>query len=170
MFFVFDDSFITQFNSIEVQQVFDIAIKNNLPSVALRKRIFDRGDHFNDKIYKIAPTAKYRNSLFLNLMRKDVLLSLLKSGENAWQFEKVGNIRSKSFDFYSVNNKDIVFYKHGIVKGKWLPSTYNYLIDMGYRLTDEIIGIHSWRRVIMMRVYSHAFYFYHFITHLFKKI
>ena len=37
-----------------------------------------------------------------NIIKKSLLLTLLKSGENAWQFEKDGNIRSKGFDFYSV--------------------------------------------------------------------
>jgi hypothetical protein len=95
IFFIFDDSFITRFNLEEVKLIFNLTIENDLDSVALRKRVFDSGKRFNDKIYKINPTAKYRNSLFLNLIKKDLLLSLLKSGENAWQFEKDGNKRNE---------------------------------------------------------------------------
>ena len=98
-FFIFDDTFISKLNLEDVKLIFKIAIENDLQSVALRKKQFDRGKRFNDKIYKLSPNTKYRNSLFLNLIKKDLLLSLLKSGENAWQFEKDGNRRNKILIF-----------------------------------------------------------------------
>ena len=95
VFFIFDDSFIIKFNLEEVKLIFKIAIENNLDSVALRKKEFDRGKPFNEKIYKLNPSTKYRNSLFLNLIKRDLLLKLLKSGENAWQFEKEGQYKKQ---------------------------------------------------------------------------
>ena len=50
-FFIFDDSFISKFNIEEVKLIFKIAIENDLQSVALRKKRFDRGKRFNDKLY-----------------------------------------------------------------------------------------------------------------------
>ena len=168
VFFIFDDSFITRFNLEEVKLIFKITIENDLDSVALRKRVFDSGKRFNEKIYKINPTAKYRNSLFLNLIKKDLLLSLLKSGENAWQFEKDGNKRNKSFDFYSVYNSKLVAYEHGIVKGKWLPKTYNYLKNNGYSLNGNPFENHSKFKMFTMKIYTIIFYTVHKFTHLFK--
>ena len=168
VFFIFDDSFITRFNLEEVKLIFKITIENDLDSVALRKRVFDSGKRFNEKIYKINPTAKYRNSLFLNLIKKDLLLSLLKSGENAWQFEKDGNKRNKSFDFYSVYNSKLVAYEHGIVKGKWLPKTYNYLKNNGYSLNGNPFENHSKFKMFTMKIYNIIFYKVHKFTHLFK--
>ena len=168
IFFIFDDSFITRFNHEEVKLIFNLTIENDLDSVALRKRVFDSGKRFNDKIYKINPTAKYRNSLFLNLIKKDLLLSLLKSGENAWQFEKDGNKRNKSFDFYSVYNSKLVTYKHGIVKGKWLPNTYTYLKNNGYSLNENTFENHSKFKMFSMNIYTILFYIVHKFTHLFK--
>ena len=168
IFFIFDDSFITRFNLEEVKLIFNLTIENDLDSVALRKRVFDSGKRFNDKIYKINPTAKYRNSLFLNLIKKDLLLSLLKSGENAWQFEKDGNKRNKSFDFYSVYNSKLVTYKHGIVKGKWLPNTYIYLKNNGYSLNENTFENHSKFKMFSMNIYTILFYIVHKFTHLFK--
>ena len=168
VFFIFDDSFITRFNLEEVKLIFKITIENDLDSVALRKRVFDSGKRFNEKIYKINPTAKYRNSLFLNLIKKDLLLSLLKSGENAWQFEKDGNKRNKSFDFYSVYNSKLVAYEHGIVKGKWLPKTYNYLKNNGYSLNGNPFENHSKFKMFTMKIYTIIFYIVHKFTHLFK--
>lgn len=168
IFFIFDDSFITRFNLEEVKLIFKISIENDLDSVALRKRVFDSGKRFNEKIYKINPTAKYRNSLFLNLIKKDLLLSLLKSGENAWQFEKDGNKRNKSFDFYSVYNSKLVAYEHGIVKGKWLPKTYSYLKNNGYSLNGNPFENHSKFKMFTMKIYTIIFYTVHKFTHLFK--
>ena len=168
IFFIFDDSFITRFNLEEVKLIFNLTIENDLDSVALRKRVFDSGKRFNDKIYKIKPTAKYRNSLFLNLIKKDLLLSLLKSGENAWQFEKDGNKRNKSFDFYSVYNSKLVTYEHGIVKGKWLPNTYKYLKNNGYSLNENTFENHSKFKVFIMNIYTIIFYTVHKFTHLLK--
>lgn len=168
IFFIFDDSFITRFNLEEVKSIFNLTIENDLDSVALRKRVFDSGKLFNDKIYKINSTAKYRNSLFLNLIKKDLLLSLLKSGENAWQFEKDGNKRNKSFDFYSVYNSKLVAYEHGIVKGKWLPKTYSYLKNNGYSLNGNPFEHHSKFKMFTMKIYTIIFYTVHKFTHLFK--
>jgi hypothetical protein len=168
VFFIFDDSFITKFNLEEVKLIFNIAVENDLESIALRKRVFDSGERFNEKIYKINPTAKYRNSLFLNLIKKDLLLSLLKSGENAWQFEKDGNIRNKIFDFYSVYNTKLITYHHGIVKGKWLPKTYIYLKNNGYLLNGNTFEKHSKFKMFSMKIYTMMFYTFHKFTHLFK--
>ena len=64
IFFIFDDSFITRFSLQELNLVFKMAIENDFDSVALRKKRFDRGQRFNEKLYKLGPTTKYRNSLF----------------------------------------------------------------------------------------------------------
>ena len=168
IFFIFDDSFITRFDLAEMQIIFEIAIENDLDSVALRRKEFDRGKHFNEKLYKLSPTTKYRNSLFLNLIKKDLLIKLLKSGENAWQFEKDGNIRNKNFDFYSVYDRTLISYYHGIIKGKWMPKVYTYLASEGYSLGENSFECHSKFRVFAMEIYTLIFYIVHKFTHYFK--
>lgn len=170
IFFIYDDSFVTKLNLEEVQLIFDIAIQNDLDSVALRRKEFDRGKRFNEKLYKLSPTTKYRNSLFLNLIKKDLLINLLKSGENAWQFEKDGNIRSKNFDFYSVYATNLVSYYHGIVKGKWLPKTYKYLKNKGYLLSNNTFKNFNTLQVLNLKIYTAVFYAVQKILHLFKKL
>ena len=167
-FFIFDDSFISKFNLEEVKLIFKIAIENDLQSVALRKKRFDRGKRFNDKLYKLSSNTKYRNSLFLNLIKKDLLFSLLKSGENAWQFEKDGNKRNKNFDFYSVYDIKLITYHHGIIKGKWLPETYLYLKNKGYSLNGNTFENHSKFRVFIIKIYTIIFYAVQKFLHLFR--
>ena len=168
IFFLYDDAFLTSINAQEIESIFKIAIENDFDSVALRRRIFDSGKRFNKKIYKINPTAKYRNSLYQNLIKKDVLLSLLKSGESTWQFEKDANIRSKNLDFYSVYESNLITEHHGIIKGKWMPEVYKYLRNEGYSLDDDIFEHHSKFRVLTMAIYTLIFYVFHKFTHLFK--
>ena len=168
IFFIYDDSFITKVNLNEVELMFNIAIENDLDSLALRKKRFDKGTRFNEKIYKIRPTTKYRNSLFLNLIKKDLLLDLLKSGENNWQFEKEGNNRSKQYDFYSVYNSSLIKYQHGIIKGKWIPKVYTYLENKGYSLSENSLEKHSKFGVLRMNVYTFIFYVVQKFLHSFK--
>ena len=168
IFFIFDDSFIATINLEEVELIFKIAVENDLDSVALRRKEFDRGKRFNKKLYKLTATTKYRNSLFLNLIKKDLLIGLLKSGENAWQFEKDGNIRSKNYDFYSVYETHLVSYYHGIVKGKWLPETYIYLKNKGYLLCGNTFEIYNKLQVFNLKLYTKIFYVIQKFLHLFK--
>ena len=168
IFFLYDDAFITHIDTKEVESVFKIAFENDFDSLALRKRVFDKGQRFNEKIYKINPTAKYRNSLYLNLIKKDLILSLLKSGENTWQFEKNGNIRNKNYDFYSVYKSNLITEHHGIVKGKWMPEVYKYLKKEDYLLNEDTFKQHSKLRVLMMQIYTLIFYTVHKFTHFFK--
>jgi hypothetical protein len=168
IFFIFDDSFITKLDFEEVKLIFEMTFEMDLDSVALRRKEFDRGKKFNEKVYRLSPTTKYRNSLFLNLIKKDLLLNLLSSGENAWQFEKDGNVRNKNFDFYSVYERGLISYHHGIIKGKWMPEVYAYLKNKGYSLSENTFENHSKLRVLAMGIYTMIFYTVHKFTHLFK--
>lgn len=167
VFFIFDDSFITSINVKEVKLIFDIAVYYDLESVSLRKRSYDDGKPFNGKLYKLKSTTKYRNSLFLNLCKIDLILDLLKSGENAWQFEKEGNDRSKKYEFYSIYY-NIVTYYHGIVKGKWLPETYIYLKNKGYNINENPFSILNKFQVIKLQIYTYIFDIVQKVLHLIK--
>ena len=168
IFFIFDDSFINKFDFEEITSIFKLAIENNLDSVSFRKKRYGRVKRFNRKLNWLSPNTKYRNSLFLNLFKKKLLLSLLKSGENAWQFEKDGNERNKKFDFYSVSEDDLITYKHGIVKGKWLPKTYAYLKDEGYLLEENVFKKHNAIQMLRINAYTYIFFLAQKFFHLFK--
>jgi hypothetical protein len=166
IFFIYDDSFITNVDINKLKGVFDTAIKYDLDSIALLKKKFDRGESFTNEIFKLSPKSNYRTSLFLNLIKRDILIGLLMPGENTWQFEKIGSKRSESRDFYSVNSADLVHFYHGIVKGKWLPETYTYLLRNGYNLDDNSFDIYSKMQVVGLKIYEKAFIIYQKLFHL----
>jgi len=170
VFFIFDDSFITKIALEEVEIIFKMAIENDLESVTLRKNPFGKGLKYNNRLYKIKPTAKYRNSLFLNLFKKEVLLGLLKDGENAWEFEKEGNERSENIDFYSVYSTKLASYHHGIVKGKWLPKTKNHLLKKGYLLKGNNFKSFNNLEVLFMNFHAFLFFSLNKLLHFIKSL
>jgi hypothetical protein len=68
---------------------------------------------------EVPPGAPYRTTTVMTLWKKDVLRSLLRSGENAWQFEIDGSERSDCFDgFYSTYGRCFAVI-NGVIRGKW---------------------------------------------------
>lgn len=95
--------------------------------------------------------AVYRTSVVAALWKKDVLLALLKSGENAWEFEIRGSNRSDAYpDFYSAvkNTFPII---NSIVKRVWERSAIRKLraleikVDMSRRPVASLVGEIIWK-------------------------
>ena len=75
---------------------------------------------------KLPKGSLYRSTAVFAIWKVNVLKKILKSDENAWEFEEFGSIRSDNFSNFFVVNND--FFKnpiHGVVKGKFLFNTYN---------------------------------------------
>lgn len=102
-----------------------------------------------DKLFPVKLNQRYRISCQAALWKRDVLLSYLRSYENAWQFEEYGSKRGKilKHNFYVVdknwiklNEFEIIPYIFtGIVQGRWLPEVvplfekHQILIDYSTR-------------------------------------
>lgn len=168
IFFHYDDAFVSAIKVDGVQSIFEMAVRNDFDSVALRRRKFDRGKRFNDKIFLLNSRAKYRTSLYQNLIKKAVVLDLLKSGESTWEFEKIGSARSSRYNFYSVYEQGLVTEYHGVIRGKWMPAVWRYLKDRGYVLDDDQFEHHSRLQVAKMWVRERLFYAYHTVMHALK--
>lgn len=77
------------------------------------------------EIGEIKRGAPYRSALQAAIWRKDVLLNMLRDGENAWDMELLGSRRSDSLTtaFYSTW-QPVLVYEAGVTKGKWLRWAY----------------------------------------------
>ena len=74
---------------------------------------------FNENFGTLDPLSLYRSTATAALWKKDVLQSLLVSGESAWSFEKNGSKRSDVYpNFFSVYNDEIIWI-NGVIKNKW---------------------------------------------------
>ena len=80
-------------------------------------------------LFNILPKGSlYRATAVCAIWKIDVLKNILKSDENAWEFEEFGSIRSDNYDNFFVVNKD--FFKkpiHAVIKGNFLYTAFNLI-------------------------------------------
>lgn len=91
---------------------------------------------FDDRIRLLAPQARYRTSLQAALWRKTVLLDMLQDDESPWNFELVGNDRSRVYGtrFGCVTGRNLQTAAAGnlsyvctaINKGRWSTDAVRY--------------------------------------------
>jgi hypothetical protein len=96
---------------------------------------------FDDRIQLLASEARYRTSLQAALWRKTVLLEILLDDESPWNFELVGNDRSRRYGtrFGCVAGKSIHGTARGnlsyvctaINKGRWSTDAVRYAAREG---------------------------------------
>lgn len=107
---------------------------------------------FNELVGIVSKGTIYRTSTVLSVWKKEVLINLLKSGENAWDFEKFGSIRSDKYgDFYSTW-KECFPVTNGVIKGTWQRSAVKNLQALGIEVDLD-------RRPIMTHTESLFFFF-----------
>jgi hypothetical protein len=81
---------------------------------------------FLPEYFLIEKSRLYRTSIFSSICRKVALKKIINPGENAWEFELKGSLRSNKYkNFYSVNY-DRFKYLHAIKKGKWLRNAIDW--------------------------------------------
>ena len=120
-------------NLIEVaqnNQVGYLKLSANTPPWAFTK----------DKTQEMGPLpkgVKYRATMGFALWNKNVLIRLLRQGENAWEFERNGSRRSNSFiePFYcfssTAKSNPPFSYIHGVVRGRWMRNALPFLRKEG---------------------------------------
>ncbi len=103
------------------------------------------------EIGEIAPDDPYRVSLQAAIWDKQVVLSLLKKGESAWDFETSGTKRSKELPtpFLSVsraemNNLPFPYFCTGVVKGYWLQEAIELCRQHGVEVDTKTRAVEPW--------------------------
>jgi hypothetical protein len=107
----------------------------------------------NSEVGEISKGAGYRASLQAAIWDRQVLLSLLKTGETAWDFELIGSKRTTHLDapFLSVRgNPDteagpIPYFCHAIRKGKWVPGALQLCKREGIQINLDTRPAEGWR-------------------------
>ena len=88
----------------------------------------------------------YRFNCQAAIWRRDVLIKALRNHESAWDWELIGNRRSRrmKYDFYTLcESTDMIFkydyHKIGVVRGRWsLPNTEDFLKKEGIKIDYSI--------------------------------
>ena len=89
----------------------------------------DRPSEDNPEVGEIRNGAPYRLSLQAAIWDRDILLSLLRWGENAWELEVLGSRRTDHIDapFLSVRQDEpALTYRNAVVKGRWEPEVIEF--------------------------------------------
>lgn len=130
LLFIDDAFFCEPVNQDLLEQYYRDFLEKKMNYLRLKNSPFP--DTKINKYYgQISPGQLYRTAIFPSIWKKDILLSVLKDGESAWQFELQGSDRSDSLDgFYGVYN-DMFKVIHGVIKGKWDPSAISALQKEG---------------------------------------
>lgn len=128
-----------------------IGLKYNKNHDFKDKSIVSPQEHFLDR-----DTINNANRLNCNtaLWRKDWLMSLIRSHENPWEFEKYGSIRSRRTDkkIMIINNINNVMapvfdydvevqYGHGLTTGQWLPKNKELFDKYSIEVDFDRLGV-----------------------------
>tara|TARA_B100000767_G_C19743725_1_gene527465 strand:- start:868 stop:1599 length:732 start_codon:yes stop_codon:yes gene_type:complete len=132
----FDDLFLTDKVDNKFIEKIMLRFINNGFNYLQFYRSISKGKKLDDFIFKKSNITRYKNSAVWSFWKKDVLLELLKDDENAWEFERNGNIRSFEYNsFYSTRTNTIPFV-NGIIKGLWNPMAKNKLKRLGFPISE----------------------------------
>lgn len=110
---------------------------------------------YNEYFGKISKHSPYRVTATSAIWNIKFLRNFLVEDEDAWMFEKIGARRSEIFNsgFYAVY-EDQFQYIHGIIKGLWLPKSYDDLKKLGYDMSKSPRDIFPKNKIIQMNLYS----------------
>lgn len=117
---------------------------------------------FNEYFGLIEKGSIYRSTCEKTLWKISVLEDLLVKGENAWEFERFGSVRSDKYDKFFVVYKNIFITCHTVVKGKWIRSGVKKIQKTGF------IPVIQNRKTFSIK--EEMFYhFYRFVFNIFHR-
>jgi hypothetical protein len=85
----------------------------------------------------IPPGANYRASAVLSLWKKSFLTALLRPGENAWEFELAGSIRSDPYDGFYCAGDNHLKVVNAVIKGKWDRQALRKMHHLGIKIDTK---------------------------------
>ena len=136
VFLFLDDIFLTGRVDPQVLEVFRWIATEKPTYVRLLPRPRPDSAH-NDLVGAVSPAAPYRTATHVVVWKRQALLELLRDGENAWQFENAGSIRSAAWPGFFAAWTSAFPYVHGCVKGKWTRPAVRRLAEIGIAIDLE---------------------------------
>lgn len=86
----------------------------------LRMNPYPRADKsYNELVGIVLRGTVYRTATVMAVWKRDILLNLLRPGENAWEFEICGTVRSDCYDKFYATWTDYFPIVNSVIKGKW---------------------------------------------------
>ncbi len=113
----------------------------------------------NDEIAILPKGIRYRVNIGITLFKKDVLISLLRCGESAWDIEYKGAARSNNLNekFFSLNSNlksnPPISYVNAVTKGRWIRNSVSFLKREGLENCLSSRKVQPWWSYIYYRLY-----------------
>ena len=168
-----DVPIIVQVNQKLFEKILNLFFRLDGNFIALNNNT-KHSSKFNEYFGIIEKGSLYRPTCEFSLWKISVLEELLVSGENAWEFEKYGAIRSDKFDNFYVVYDTLFKNCHTVVKGKWVRQSYRKIRSFGFEPNIETRPIFTVKEEIAHQMYARLFGFIykHFLskTKLSRKI
>ena len=128
----FDDLFLTEkVDNQLIEALMSRAISSRFNYLQFY-RSTSNGNRVDNLIFRKSKKTRYRNSTIWSFWKKDVLLELLQKNEDAWEFERDGNLRSYKYNGFYSTRRNVIPFVNGIVKGMWNPLAVNKLEKLGF--------------------------------------
>lgn len=119
----------------------------------------------NPDLGEISSNAPYRVSLQAAIWDKEIFNDLLVEGENAWEMEIKGSLRSRSITspFLSVKrdiatdlniNPAISYFCTAIDKGKWKREAIDFCKKEGIKIDSSKRPVQSWKDLFWRKIKS----------------
>ena len=115
----------------------------------------------NEYFGRIEKGSIYRPTCEYSLWNISVLEDVLLKGENAWEFEKFGAVRSDKYDGFYVVYKSVINTCHTVVKGKWIRSAIKEISGFGFDPDIKSRKILSKKEEVLSIIYAYIFNIFH---------
>jgi hypothetical protein len=116
---IFDDFLFTKpINIKRIKYFSQIFVENKMDYLRLRPEPYP-DEKITTEYGRLSEGALYRVSLCTAIIKKEVLRNLLRKGENAWDFEFQGSIRSDEYKYFYSTYETVMPYINSIEKGRW---------------------------------------------------
>jgi hypothetical protein len=152
--FLLEDFFLrSKVNNKRFKECLEFVESENIDMLRLiaKPTVYTKINFSDRDILQLSQHAPYRVSCQACIWNRKKLISLLKSGESAWEFEICGSQRSKNlnYNFFSVK-KSVMTYRHHVVeKGKWFPWDAWYFTKLGIECDFASREIMTWSNGII---------------------
>lgn len=155
-----DVPIIEKVDQIKLNQILQIFFENDANYLSCTN-IPKETHKFNDYFGLLEKGSVYRPTTEYSLWKISVLEDLLVTGENAWEFERFGAVRSDKYDKFYVVYKNIFSTCHTVVKGKWIRSALDRINKLGFKPDIQNRKIFSWKEEIFYHLYGIIFNVFH---------
>ena len=160
----FDDLFLTSnVDNHFVEELMSRAISSRFNYLQFY-RSTSEGRKVDDLIFRKSEITRYKNSTIWSFWKKDILLELLHQDEDAWQFERDGNLRSYKYEGFYSTRRNVIPFVNGIVKGIWNPLAKKRLIRLGFTISSDRLTL-GWLSTLKYKFRDMQFDMFAYLIH-----